>query len=789
MSVFQNTIFSSPIATSTNTFDVSTAPTTEATALAFTWTFDPPVNLLAGEPYYFGVDVNSDPVTGGLLAMRAQNNPGNFNFVPSTGFDATMMNGCGSNLGTDIGKAAEFELIEAVSQPPTFSNLQQFKLDGETTLSGNGITLTDIVVFSADVSDSDGDDVSLEVEVKGILEDFDDVATFTGTEVGSGLTATADGTRIADGGKKWQVRAVDSNGVGSVWIEFDSGGLQDFFIDAVPLFTQVVSDFPSAIETTDWAGDVYGTGNYSDCLPDRTMPFDALTNFATVGTCGCAVAASVMVMRQHDISTNEASVIVTPESLNNWLISPLDPDVEEGYTTHGGVIWDSILAYAKDPTTDDDRLSFTWIEGTLTSRKGRLDALLTQANPQPALLYQDGGGVNVTHFLVAAEKLDNTYAVRDPRWYNTRTLNEAATTSCTTGTCVRDYGDSFTSIRSFKKVTSPVRSNPSIITMLSSPGELLVTDPQGRRVGRDPIAEIDYAEIPDAVYGSEGISDPTSSSPQSATEFTKVLFVPAPVDGEYAVEVIGTGTGSYTLDVAIRSDACGLHTERITGETSVDVQDQYTVTYNTGVPVDCGVEDEVQTTLSTLADTDVRRGDANANFGDQTFMELKSSDKERGLLAFDQRVIEDAVGSGTLTSAVLEIDITETFNNWGPSGRLIGAHRMDQAWGEQDVTWNCSTDADLVNNQKDCSGSTEWDMDVASNWPFVSTATDTFLVTNLMTGSVSFDVTADISDFLAETAVNNGWIVRKGDEGQNGKIHLTSKEGSASPRLVIRYDR
>ena len=40
---------------------------------------------------------------------------------------------------------------------------------------------------------------------------------------------------------------------------------------------------------------------------------------------------------------------------------------------------------------------------------------------------------------------------------------------------------------------------------LEPPAELLLIDPEGRRVGRNPITDTTFSEIPDASYGDEGI--------------------------------------------------------------------------------------------------------------------------------------------------------------------------------------------------------------------------------------------------------------------------------------------
>ena len=87
----------------------------------------------------------------------------------------------------------------------------------------------------------------------------------------------------------------------------------------------------------------------------------------------------------------------------------------------------------------------------------------------------------------------------------------------------------------------------SVTNPLPAPAELLVTDPQGHRTGVDPRTGTVYNEIPDATYFvDELIAD--DGTGMSAPPL-KVFYCPTPLDGNYDIQVIGTGSGSYTLDV------------------------------------------------------------------------------------------------------------------------------------------------------------------------------------------------------------------------------------------------
>jgi hypothetical protein len=127
----------------------------------------------------------------------------------------------------------------------------------------------------------------------------------------------------------------------------------------------------------------------------------------------------------------------------------------------------------------------------------------------------------------------------------------------------------------------------------------------------------------------------------------------------------------------------------------------------------------------------------------------------------------------------LELFIEINNNSWG-SGREIDVHRVTTDWTETGVTWNCPVDSNTGNGSPDC----------VSQWNggnFATTPTATSLQTNGVVGTyVSYDVTADVSAFLAASP-NYGWLIKKRDEGLDGRIEYTSREGISTqrPRLVL----
>ena len=78
--------------------------------------------------------------------------------------------------------------------------------------------------------------------------------------------------------------------------------------------------------------------------------------------------------------------------------------------------------------------------------------------------------------------------------------------------------------------------SPASRTRIRSPANLLITDPLGRSIGTDPATGQIVNEIPDAFYSGRG------TEPETIT-------IPDPLDGTYAVKLVGTAVGNYTLEL------------------------------------------------------------------------------------------------------------------------------------------------------------------------------------------------------------------------------------------------
>jgi hypothetical protein len=82
---------------------------------------------------------------------------------------------------------------------------------------------------------------------------------------------------------------------------------------------------------------------------------------------------------------------------------------------------------------------------------------------------------------------------------------------------------------------------------LLKPGaELLLMDPHGRRVGRDPQTGQTFAEMSNSSYEYEGIGDAVTGAMGPETG---IIYVGDPSDGEYFLKVIGLKRCHYDLTI------------------------------------------------------------------------------------------------------------------------------------------------------------------------------------------------------------------------------------------------
>ncbi|MFH1162234.1 MAG: PxKF domain-containing protein [Candidatus Jorgensenbacteria bacterium] len=468
-----------------------------------------------------------------------------------------------------------FDLQGVSPAPPaggiSISNLGQFKSDATSTIPEGSATTEDTIVFGATLQSSSTDQLQLQVEVQPSSMPFTNQPTSTSTLVNSGEFATT-AANLSDGEYHWQARAADSQNNVSEWQEFGTPSNTDFVIHQVPLYTQVISDFPSQADTKNWARETYAEGRGNIGPEDQRCGL-------TIRDCGCAITSAVMVLRYYDITTGTDNQDVNPLTFNNWL------NANNGYVGNGNLDWVKVVEYSRDSLSGIARLHYDGRRDigdnfgtTFNDLVNLTDSYVNSARPVIAWIPSFG------HFLVANEKLANNYAVRDPAWYNTRTLDSETTSALQR---IRDYNNQFEGVRLYSHFSGPV---DGISLNLASPAELLVIDPQGRRLGRDPISNIVYSEILNSSYGRDGISNADTEVPDSP-HIVKNIWVPEPITGSYEVKVIGTASGTYSLNSLIYDASSTPHLATFSGITAPNSETDYTLNYSTSTPQEISVKE------------------------------------------------------------------------------------------------------------------------------------------------------------------------------------------------------
>lgn len=210
----------------------------------------------------------------------------------------------------------------------------------------------------------------------------------------------------------------------------------------------------------------------------------------------------------------------------------------------------------------------------------------------------------------------------------------------------------------------------------------------------------------------------------------------------------------------------------------------------------CTFKVAVSGTLIATGDSYVRQLASDTNEGGNDRLRLTNIGNNRALAKFNL----SGVSTSGLQSATLRLNIAGTPLFWGLNGRPVDAQRILVDWTEgngindlvgflqgfrgtgEGVTWDCAKDANIANFISDCG--TQW-----NGGTFAPATSPSSIHTNAQTGSVSWNVTADV-----QAGANNGWLIKKKNESQNGEVQYYSREGATlagnqnlAPRLVLVY--
>lgn len=285
------------------------------------------------------------------------------------------------------------------------------------------------------------------------------------------------------------------------------------------------------------------------------VPSDPDLRAFSIGAKGCALTSAAMVNAYHNSVVPNGSVIGFNDAMKlaGGFVTGPACDTRTRGCRNGGVVWSTL---ARGVTS--------WI-GIGSNENIELRKTICENGPQ--VMSVNGGGHYV--MVVGRRGLDATtsWKIYDPRDGIETDLNGRHTLMADDST------------RLYRGPDAPYRFPIYGITItLHSPAELIVTAPDGSKTGYDPISGTRYKQIPLANYFAEGYDDDETG----AVEPHKAKFLNiagGPADGEYMVQVIGTGTGLYSMDI----ERIGTDGKTIDGISEVDIPTQYGETHTYAV--------------------------------------------------------------------------------------------------------------------------------------------------------------------------------------------------------------
>lgn len=446
-------------------------------------------------------------------------------------------------------------------------NIEQIRVDSKTPIADGAFFTGNHIVFSGEIGVGDETDMrALEVEVKQMSEDFDETGTYvseytsesTASVVVSDLIDNSDlysGNNEAD--FKWRARTRDEEGNVSEWVEFGNDET-DFTLVAVPLVTQVSSPYPSEETTSQWADTSYAGGRANE----------AGSCGATIEACGCVLSSLSTLAYHSGVVTGIDGSEVNPINLNDWLLA------NNGFTGDGSILWPEAMKYFGRQTGPSVYKTYFSKEGHNHTDTARIEALLSTGQPVVAYARPSGWG----HYFVIDSLLDTGFETSDPFWFNTTFSGQTQDYS----RHIQNYNDAFEYAQLITTHEELAAFQPTIEVHLASPGELVVRNQDGERVGFDPKKEEFFSEIPGAQYDlEEGVyagNDERSDDPHQR----KVVRIFDAPFGDYTVDVIGTDTGPYLLSIYTIDEFGNSTLVEYDGEISANRVKKYPFTFGEG---------------------------------------------------------------------------------------------------------------------------------------------------------------------------------------------------------------
>jgi hypothetical protein len=179
---------------------------------------------------------------------------------------------------------------------------------------------------------------------------------------------------------------------------------------------------------------------------------------------------------------------------------------------------------------------------------------------------------------------DTTYLINDPGYANNTPTD--LINVFTNGTNLLNRRNRVVGIRAYTDLPHAGMGNDRFSIVTTALVTVLLTDPQGRKVGIDPSTKAGVSMIPNASYVQTNLSDPSGAALNDAdvelaigsplnADGQKTDIGDGALDGQYTLTVTGVAAGTYSLTY-VNIDAGGkLETATVTRGTTAGHQDTY----------------------------------------------------------------------------------------------------------------------------------------------------------------------------------------------------------------------
>ena len=258
-------------------------------------------------------------------------------------------------------------------------------------------------------------------------------------------------------------------------------------------------------------------GSYQLKGTDQLWGKDIVNNYdsAWMWNTGCAVTSVADLIAYYGSQVSDGYGPANPGTVNHWLTD------KNGYAPDSAAIYWGRGAAASANAMTGGKL--------VGPDRTLLDKELAAGHPVILKVHNQWGG---GHWLVATGKNGSTYWINDP----------AGTTDTLSA---YPYYDNFYSMVLY----GPGPSAKSWLSIVGrSPIEMIITDPRGNVTGFDPASGTSFDDIPMGSYAHTGeIGSEDGLGPDQPSV---LLFeVSDPIDGQYTIQVIGTASGDYEIDI------------------------------------------------------------------------------------------------------------------------------------------------------------------------------------------------------------------------------------------------